>query len=302
MSKRAFSFRKPSQDPPVEPLSVVPDAADEARPSQNPVAPVTPAPSPVTPGAPVAPTAPVPPAAAVATATAVAPVSAPAAPDNLKVEQVDDRDLVVVAGGGRFGELLVRKQLVSRGAIMEALLQQTGSGRRLGQLLVDSGVISDRQLAETLSEQLDIPMADLRNDRPEADAVAKVPERVARELTAVPLRLSGNRLAVVIADPTPATLKMLKDATDLDIEPLIAPASEVARVIEATYRALSAIQSHVEAFTANDTFRKGAAVAATPTIGGLGGDADAPVVKVVNLLLAQALRDRASDLHLEPQD
>ena len=308
MSKRAFSFRKPTQDPPVEPLSAVPDApadvppAQQPQTSQTPVAPATPA-GPVTPGAPVATTAPVPPAAAVATATAVAPVSAPAAPDR-NSEKADDRDLAVVPGGGRFGELLVRKQLVSRGAIMETLLQQTGSGKRLGQLLVDAGAISDRQLAETLSEQLNIPMADLRNDRPEAEAVAKVPEHVARELVAVPLRVRDNRLEVVIADPTPETLRLLRDTTRFDIVPLIAPHSEVARVIEGTYRALGAIQSHIEAFTANDTLRKGtsATTAVTPTNVSGGSDADAPVVKVANLLIAQALRDRASDLHIEPQD
>ena len=316
MSKRAFSFRKSEQDPPVEPLSAVPDVADspgvpetqsaQVAPTQmpqNPVAQVTPAP-PVTPSAPVAPSAPVPPAATVATATAVAPIPAPAAPEIRQDGVAGEHDLVVTPGGGRFGELLVRKQLVSRGAIMEALLQQTGSGKRLGQLLVDSGVISDRQLAETLSEQLNIPMADLRNNRPEADAVAKVPERVARELVAVPLRLDGNRLEVVIADPTPGTIKLLTETTGLEIVPLIAAHSEVARVIEGTYRALSAIQTHVEAFTVNDSMRKGATPVAanTPTnlIGG--SDADAPVVKIANLLIAQALRDRASDLHLEPQD
>ncbi|MEW6476244.1 MAG: GspE/PulE family protein [Actinomycetota bacterium] len=259
MSKRAFSFRKPTEDPPVEALSSVPEMDDAVEASQA----TEPRPS---------------------------------------VEQ-DNRDLNVVPEGGRFGELLVRKQLVSRGAIMEALLQQTGSGKRLGNLLVDAGAITDRQLAETLSEQLNIPMADLRNDRPEPDAVDKVPESVARELVAVPLRIRDNSLEVVIADPTPATLKLLREKTRLDIVPFIAPASEVTRVIEATYRALGAIQSHVQAFTANDALRKTTAVAATAaTTGVAGGDAEAPVVKVVNLLIAQALRDRASDLHLEPQD
>jgi type IV pilus assembly protein PilB len=276
MSKRAFSFRKPTEDPPIEPLSVVPDAADETEVRENPVALVTPAAAPAT------------------------PASAPAAPDP---RDVDERDLAVVPGGGRFGELLVRKQLVSRGAIMEVLLQQTGTGKRLGNLLVDAGAISERQLAETLAEQLDLPMADLRNDRPEADAVAKVPEHVARELVAVPLRVKDGSLEVAIADPTPGTLRLLKQATGLEIVPLIAPHSEVTRVIDGTYRALGAIQSHIEAFTVNDTVRKGAAPA-TPTLGtgATGGDADAPVVKVVNLLIAQALRDRASDLHIEPQD
>jgi type IV pilus assembly protein PilB len=221
----------------------------------------------------------------------------------VRVEQTDDRDMQVAPEGGRFGELLVRKQLVSRGAIMEALLQQTGTGKRLGNLLVDAGAITDRQLAETLAEQLQLPLADLRNDRPGAEAVAKLPEHVARELVAVPLRLEGNSLHVVVADPTPETLRLLRETTRLDIVPLIAPHSEVTRVIEATYRAVGAIQTHVQAFTANDALRRSTAVATPAAAGGpAGSDAEAPVVKIVNLLIAQALRDRASDLHLEPQD
>jgi type IV pilus assembly protein PilB len=213
-----------------------------------------------------------------------------------------DRDLVVAPEGGRFGELLVRKQLVSRGAIQEALLQQTGSGKRLGNLLVEAGAITDRQLAETLADQLNLPLADLRNTRPDADAVAKLPEHIARELVAVPLRIKGKSVEVVIADPTADTLRQLKDATGLEIIPLIAPTSDVTRVVEATYRAVGEIQSHVQAFTVTDTLRKSAGAPAVPTISALSGDGDAPVVKVVNLLIAQALRDRASDLHLEPQD
>jgi type IV pilus assembly protein PilB len=274
--KRAFSFRSPAQDPPVEPLQAAPDPAEEPKAPQTPAAPVTPA-SPVTPAAPV-----------------------------LTIEKTDERDLAVVQGGGRFGELLVRKQLVSRATIMEALLQQTGTGKRLGNLLVDAGAITDRQLAETLAEQLNLPLADLRNDRPAADAVAKLPEHVARELAAVPLRIKDGALEVVTADPTPETLRLLKEATGLRIVPLIAAASDVSRVIEGTYRALGAIQSHVQAFTATDALRRGSAAATTAVAAGagagVGSESDAPVVKVVNLLLAQALRDRASDLHLEPQD
>ena len=213
-----------------------------------------------------------------------------------------ERDLVVVPEGGRFGELLVRKQLVSRGSIMEALLQQTGTGKRLGALLVDAGAITERQLAETLAEQLKMPMADLRKSLPEADAVAKIPEHVARELVAVPLRLEGNALHVAVADPTPATLRLLKETTRLEIVPHIAPHSDVVRVIEGTYRSLGAIHNLVQAFSATDTLRKGAAATAATPNGLAGADAEAPVVKVVNLLIAQALRDRASDIHMEPQD
>jgi type IV pilus assembly protein PilB len=211
-----------------------------------------------------------------------------------------DRDLEVKPEGGRFGELLVRKQLVSRGAILEALLQQTTKGKRLGSLLVELGAITDGQLAETLAEQLDLPMADLRNDLPDPEAVAKLPEHVARELIAVPMHLRDGVLEVAIADPTPDSLRLLREATRCQISPLIAPTSDVSRVIDATYRALGAIEAHIKAFTAGDALRRGAPAVVAPPVAGTG--ADAPVVQVVNLLLAQALRDRASDVHLEPQD
>ena len=253
MSKRGFSFKRPGQDPPVEPLA----------------------------------------AAAAAPSTAV---------DDPSPQHESDRDVAVAPGGSRFGELLVRKQIVSRGTIMEALLQQTGTGKRLGSFLVEVGAITERQLAETLAEQLDIPLADLRSERPGADAVEKLPEHVARELIAVPLRLQGRSLHVVLADPTPTALKLLAEATHLDIVPLIAPASEVVRVIEGTYRSLDAIQGEIKAFTAGDVLRRGSA-AAPAVVSAVGAaDGDAPVVKVVNLLIAQALRDRASDIHVEPQD
>jgi type IV pilus assembly protein PilB len=272
MSKRAFSLRNTRPEPPIEPLTDVSEVSSDAAPSDAPpsdAAPSDAAPSPISGGPTVA---------------------------------QPERDLAVVPEGGRFGELLVRKQLVSRGAIMEALLQQTGSGKRLGNLLVDAGAITDRQFAETLAEQLNLPLADLRNDQPDPEAVAKVPERIARELVAVPLRIKDKTLEVVIADPTPETLRVLREETRLDIVPLIAAHSDVMRVIEGTYRALGAIQSHIQAFTANDTLRKGVATTAAQSAGANSGDAEAPVVKVVNLLIAQALRDRASDVHLEPQD
>src|SRR5205085_1085801 len=159
---------------------------------------------------------------------------------------------------------------------------------------VDAGVITDRQLAETLAEQLNLPLADLRNESPAAEAVAKVPERVARELVAVPLRLDGNDLHMVIADPTPQTLRLLQETTRLNIIPLVASYSEVSRVIDATYRAVGAIEGLVQAFAATDGMRRGAAQVAqvTGTVGAAGSDADAPVVKVVNLLVAQALAAR----------
>jgi type IV pilus assembly protein PilB len=214
-------------------------------------------------------------------------------------EQTDAEIIEIHPEGSRFGEVLVRKQLISRSALLEALLHQTGGGKRLGAVLVATGQLSERDLAVALAEHLDLPLADLRSDRPEPAAVSKVPEHVARELMVVPLRLAGGTLEVVAADPTPQTERQLREVTGADVRMLVAPASEVERVIHATYRALGAIESQVQAFKLGDALRKPTAAPAQP---GLTVEPDAPVIQVVNLLIAQALRDRASDVHIEPQD
>jgi len=211
-----------------------------------------------------------------------------------------NRDFEIHLNGNRFGELLLRKQFVGRTALVEALLQQTNEGKRLGTLLVDAGAMTDRQLAESLSEHLTVALADLRKDRPDPRAVEMLPEHVAREWTAVPLRFDGDTLEIVIADPTPDATRILEAATDRKVLLLVAPASEIRRVIDTTYRAMGAIDAQVTAFSLGDKAKRSAAapahVQAAPT------GADAPVIQVVNLLIAQALRDRASDIHIEPQD
>jgi len=211
-----------------------------------------------------------------------------------------NRDFEIHLNGNRFGELLLRKQFVGRTALVEALLQQTNEGKRLGTLLVDAGAMTDRQLAESLSEHLTVALADLRKDRPDPRAVEMLPEHVAREWTAVPLRFDGDTLEIVIADPTPDATRVLEAATNRKVLLLVAPASEIRRVIDTTYRAMGAIDAQVTAFSLGDQAKRSAAapahIQAAPT------GADAPVIQVVNLLIAQALRDRASDIHIEPQD
>jgi type IV pilus assembly protein PilB len=211
-----------------------------------------------------------------------------------------DRDLEIHVNGSRFGELLLRKQLVARAPLLEAILAQTTGGKRLGALLVEAGAISDRQLAEALSEHLNVALADLRTDRPDRAAVDLLPEHTARELVAVPLRFDGDTLEIVVADPTPEVTGLLRQATGRDVRLLVGPAADIRRVIDITYRALGAIDSQVQAFTLGDKAKRSAASAHVTQAAPAG--ADAPVIQVVNLLIAQALRDRASDIHIEPQD
>src|SRR5436305_4505477 len=126
----------------------------------------------------------------------VAPV-APIAP----VERLPDeerRDAL------RLGELLIESELVTASRLDEALLQQSAAGKRLGELLVELGAIDDFDLARVLSGHLGLPLADLRQDAPEDQAIALVSESIARAHAAIPVRKTDEGLEVAMAVPQDA--------------------------------------------------------------------------------------------------
>jgi type IV pilus assembly protein PilB len=203
------------------------------------------------------------------------------------------------AEGGKLGELLVGAELISNAQLAEALLAQAASGdKRIGDLLVEAGALSERDLTEVLARQIGIPMADLSQRGPTAEAIAKLSESLARANLAVPLEVDGDSVTIVVADPTPELAKTLANATASRVRLVIAPKSDVQRAIDSAYRALGNIAEHIKAFEATE----GTATRRvdTPTVAAAADDA--PVVQVVNLIVTQALRDRASDVHIEPQD
>jgi type IV pilus assembly protein PilB len=193
------------------------------------------------------------------------------------------------------GELLVQRDLIDPNKLKEVLVQQQASGKRLGTLLVELGAIDERSLAHVLADQLGIPVADLRRQTPEAEALNKIPESLARGLIAIPLRATDGFIEVAVADPNTEVQNQLTKASGLEVRLAIAPASDIRRAIDNSYRVLSGIQEHVDDFQAT--------VSRMPAQVEQVAEAEAaPVVEVANLLITQALRDRASDIHIEPQE
>jgi type IV pilus assembly protein PilB len=211
------------------------------------------------------------------------------------------------AGGGqttrpRLGDLLVERSAVTPAQVAEALLLKSGSDQRLGTLLLDLGLITERQLTEALAVQLGLPLADLRQQTPEPAAVALLTDSLARGLGAIPLRVRDDGVVeVAVADRTDRSVEELEHAMGRQVSLLLAAPTEIRRVIDSTYRALSGVDEQVAAFAALQGERRPAS-AARSAAAGVVGDSDAPVVQVVNKLITQALRDRASDVHIEPQD
>jgi type IV pilus assembly protein PilB len=198
----------------------------------------------------------------------------------------------------RLGDLLVERAGVTELQVAEAMLLRAATDKRLGTVLVELGVIDESQLTETLGAQLGLPLANLRQRTPDPDAVGLLSESLARGLVAVPLRIAEDgAVEVAVADQGDKLVDELEQAIGRPVRLLLAPPTEIRRVLDATYRALSGVDQQVAAFTAG----QGRRPSATPVRAELGG-VDAPVVQVVDKLITQALRDRASDVHIEPQD
>jgi len=197
----------------------------------------------------------------------------------------------------QLGELLVSSRLINHEQLADALIQQSASGKRIGTTLVELGAISERDLAKALSTQLLVPMVDLSQQAPSPDATEVLSESVARAHLAVPIVVDESGITIAVADPTPELAKILANSCGRVVRLVIAPKSDVQRAIDTAYRALGNIREHVRAFEESSDGPQRPLDAAVQTVNA----ADAPVVQVVNLLITQAMRDRASDIHIEPQ-
>lgn len=198
----------------------------------------------------------------------------------------------------RLGDLLVERAGVTELQVAEAMLLRAATDKRLGTVLVELGVIDESQLTEALGAQLGLPLANLRQRTPEPDAVALLSESLARGLVAVPLRITEDgAVEIAVADQGDKLVGELEQGVGRPVRLQLAPPTEIRRVLDATYRALSGVDQQVAAFTAGQGRRPSAA----PVRAEMGG-VEAPVVQVVDKLITQALRDRASDVHIEPQD
>ena len=188
------------------------------------------------------------------------------------------------------GSLLREDGVLDDTALEMALEEQRSTGERLGELLVRTGNVTEEAVARSLARQLGLPQAPLPL-RPDAEAVALVPEEVARTRRVVPLALEGRGLRVAAADPLDlSAVDDLRFLTGRRVETSVAPPSAVEAALEEAYgddlRELLASLPDTDV-RRDDAHRLARAIQA------------APVVRVVDHLLHAAVEEDASDIHVE---
>ena len=160
-------------------------------------------------------------------------------------------------GRPRLGDLLVERESITREQLEEALLAQTKSGVRLGEILVAAGALDESQLAEMLASQFQLPLADLRRERPDPEVLGAISESVARGLQVVPLRKVDGVLEMLVADPAWPDLRAeLERTTKSKVAFYVASPSDVRSVIDQSYRALAGVAAHIKEFEITSSARR----------------------------------------------
>ena len=201
----------------------------------------------------------------------------------------------LVASRIRLGDLLVQSGAVTRDAVETAV--GAGLGGRIGAALIELGLLDEYAVTRALSEQLHVPVVDLRDARPEAAATALIEASDAHRYDILPLLFADGALTVAVADPLDSgVVSLLRSLPVGEVRLALGVPTQLRTRVNRTYSALSAVTSDIEAFQATEAASEPATTIDVVV------DAHAPVVQVVNKIVTQALRDRASDVHIEPAE
>jgi type IV pilus assembly protein PilB len=211
--------------------------------------------------------------------------------------------MATAAAGGsdRLGEILLRDGLISREHLAQALAEQKASKHRLGYVLVKLGLVQELEITKVLARQYRMPAVDLSRFEVDPKILKLVPADMATKGVVLPLKREGRTLTVAMADPSDhGLLEDLKFITRFDLFPVIAGEYTLRSLIEKHYAAneqeLQTLLRDMEA-AGEDLEVVEEQEEETVTQAQI---EDAPVVKLINGLLIEAVKRGASDIHIEP--
>ncbi len=198
----------------------------------------------------------------------------------------------------QLGDILLEEGLVTEGQLMAALDEQVSRGESLGRVLVEIGMLTESQLVQALARQVGMEFVELGDYAVDRTAVVLLPGALCRRYTVLPIGFADGGLVLAMANP--GNVLAVDDAraiSGLQVRPVVATHDDLMSAIERYCRADEEIDELASAFEESQ--------ATEDTDLSKVGDSvenDAPIVRFVNILVTQAIQDRASDIHIEPAE
>jgi type IV pilus assembly protein PilB len=210
----------------------------------------------------------------------------------------------------RLGDLLVAEGLITADQLRQALGEQKGKADKLGSILVRQGSLSEEQLIGFLSRQYGIPSITLANLDVDSETLRLVPAHIAKKYDVLPVKRIGGTLTLAMSDPTNVfALDDIAFMTNLQILPVVAPQAAIRRALDKNYEVAQPVSSMTDMMSEITGDASSVEVVEDEQAGAqvdvfeLKESADeAPVVKLVNMVLVDAIRKGASDVHWEPYE
>ncbi len=209
----------------------------------------------------------------------------------------------MAAGAVRLGDMLVKATLITREQLNQALQQQQTAGGRIGTNLVKLGFISEDDITSFLSRQYGVPSINLSHFEIDASVIKLIPSEIAQKHQVIPINRTGNILTVAMADPSNIfAIDDVKFMTGFKIEPVVAAETSIKNAINKYYDSAGMVEDIMKTFDDKDVEAlKDDEDAINAAELGKAAE-DAPVVKLVNLILTDAIKKSASDIHIEPYE
>ncbi len=193
----------------------------------------------------------------------------------------------------RLGEMLIERQLITPDDLEKALEIQKERDDKIGKILIDLGFVATRDVMAALSDQLKVPLVSLDSPPPVTPELEGLSAKFLRQFRCLPVAMRDSTLTLAMADPLDfETLSVVKNVTGMRVQPALAPDQEILDAIDKFYGESEMPES----------------VSLDETDGQSGEDleqlrdmaSEAPVIRLVNAMIAQAVEKRASDIHIEP--
>jgi len=204
----------------------------------------------------------------------------------------------------RLGELLVREKLISLQQLRQAQDEQKKTGQNLGYALARLGYVNDEEITNFLSNQYRLPAINLDEYEIDPEVLKIVSKEVCFKHGIVPVSRSGSSLIVAMSDPTNLhAIDDIKFLSGYNVEPVVASETSITAAVERYYNAGPSYEEVLEDFQLeDDDIDFGADADAANTMELEKASEDAPVVRLVNVLLLNAIKKRVSDIHVEPYE